>query len=613
MAAKTTSKTLVWGLLALLILGLGGFGVTNLSGTIRSVGSVGDKDISVDSYAQALQQDLRAIEAQTGQSLSLEEADRFGLTQGTLDRLIAGRALDNETERLGISIGDETLGEQLRAIPAFQGIDGNFDREGYTFALDRAGLKESTFEARLREETARTILQAAIVSGDAMPQVYADTLLNFMGERRKVTWARLDQTDLDEPLPEPSEEELLDWYNKNVDRFTSPEKKRITYAWLAPDMVIDMGNIDAQLLRDRYEERIDEFDRPERRLVERLVFSDEASAEEARRRLDADEVDFDTLVEERGLAPLDIDLGDVTQDQLGQAGDGVFAAESGDVVGPLPSNLGPALFRVNGILAAESVSFEDASLILRDEIASDRARRAVEAQMEPTEDLLAGGATLEELAQETDMQLDTIDWFEGLGEGIAAYEGFDAVAEALTADDYPEVRMLDDGTIYAMRLDEVIEPAPMAFEDVRDRVRAGWDTEQTLQRLTVKAENMQARLAESADFAGLGLEPKVEESLSRNGSVLGAPQSFVRRAFEMSEGEVAITQGFGAVQILRLDAVLPPSKEDPGTQQLADALREQASQSVAQDLYNAYAAELRDRAGVRIDRNALNAVHSNFR
>ena len=40
--------------MALLILGLGGFGVTNLSGTIRSVGSVGDKDISVDSYAQAL-------------------------------------------------------------------------------------------------------------------------------------------------------------------------------------------------------------------------------------------------------------------------------------------------------------------------------------------------------------------------------------------------------------------------------------------------------------------------------------------------------------------------------------------------------------------------------
>ena len=49
MAARgnTISKTFIWILLALLIVGLAGFGATNLGGNIRTVGSVGDKPITV--------------------------------------------------------------------------------------------------------------------------------------------------------------------------------------------------------------------------------------------------------------------------------------------------------------------------------------------------------------------------------------------------------------------------------------------------------------------------------------------------------------------------------------------------------------------------------------
>ena len=44
MALRGTSisKGFVWVILALLIVGLAGFGASNLSGTVRSVGAVGD-------------------------------------------------------------------------------------------------------------------------------------------------------------------------------------------------------------------------------------------------------------------------------------------------------------------------------------------------------------------------------------------------------------------------------------------------------------------------------------------------------------------------------------------------------------------------------------------
>ena len=121
------SKTAVWALMALLILGLGGFGAINLSGNLRSIGSVGDKSISVDQYARQLQQEIRAIEAQTGESLSFARAQEMGLDRAVLQRIVRNRALDHEADEMGLSIGDATLRDEIVAISAFQGIDGNFD------------------------------------------------------------------------------------------------------------------------------------------------------------------------------------------------------------------------------------------------------------------------------------------------------------------------------------------------------------------------------------------------------------------------------------------------------------------------------------------------------
>ena len=41
MASKSITKPLVWILMGLLVLGLAGFGVTSLSGTLRTIGKVG--------------------------------------------------------------------------------------------------------------------------------------------------------------------------------------------------------------------------------------------------------------------------------------------------------------------------------------------------------------------------------------------------------------------------------------------------------------------------------------------------------------------------------------------------------------------------------------------
>ena len=606
------SKTFIWILLALLIVGLAGFGATNLGGNIRSVGAVGDKTISVELYSRTLREDLRAISAQAGQNIPFSTAQALGVDRQALARVVTTRALDHETAELGLSVGDAQLQQQILSMSAFQGINGQFDREAYRFTLENAGLSEAEFEETLREEAARTLVQGAILSGNTVPDTYANTLVAYIGERRNATVARLKAEDLATPVAEPTEAQLQTYYDENIDAYTLPETKQITYALLSPDMIADTVEVDEAMLQTAYDERESEFNKPERRLIERLVYGNDDSASAAKAQLEAGGTTFETLVEDRGLALADIDLGDLDQGALGAAGEAIFAAETGDVVGPLPSDLGPALFRINGILAAQETSFEDARAQLRDELAADRARRVVEAQINDIDDLLAGGATLEDLAKETDMELGNINWSSEAGDGIAAYEVFREGAQAITVDDFPKIEVLEDGGIFAMRLDEVLAPRPQPLAEIIERVSVGWRTQATLEALRAEAEALLPQITAESDFADVDLEADTLTEVTRTGFVADISPAAILALFEAEKGASVVVDDVTDVLIVRLDDVLAADEESDDIQALRTQLNNQAATAVAQDLFEAYATDIQQRAGIQLDQNALNAVHANF-
>jgi peptidyl-prolyl cis-trans isomerase D len=608
---KSISKTFVWIIIGLAMLGLGGFGASNLSGTIRTIGTVGDKHIDVGEYARQLGQEIRAVEAQTGEQLPFSRAQEIGLDQAVLGRLISERALDHEAAVLGLSIGDEALRDQIVDIPAFQGISGSFDREAYTFSLERNGTSESEFETRLREETARTLLQGAMISGVVMPTSYVSTLLDYIGETRDFTWARLASADLDAPLETASDEQLKTYFAENTADFMLPETKRLTYVQLSPDALIESIDIPEEDLRAEFEARVNQYNTPERRLVERLVYLDEEEANRAAAALEVAGTTFETLVDERGLALADIDLGDVDRLSLDAAGETVFAANVGDVVGPLDTDLGPALFRVNGVLPAQVTTFDDAKPELQEILATDRARRLVSTMAQDFDDLLAGGATLEELADETDLEIGSIEWFDGNGNGIGAYVAFADAARVVTEEDFPQIENLEDGGVFALRLDEVLPVRPPEFEQAREQITASWENNQVESRLNEQAATLVPQLQSGTDFAGLGLTATEESDQIRTGFVAGTPPGFMEDVFKMNIGDVSVVDSFGTVLVVRLDAI-NPTEENENADALSAQLQAQIEQSLARDLYNIYSRDAVQRAGQNIDPRSLAAVHVNF-
>ena len=597
--------------MGLLILGLGGFGATNLSGTVRTVGQVGEKYIDINAYARALSQEIQAASAEAGTQINFAQAQAMGLDRAVLASMVQARALDHETEQIGLSVGDENLSNEILKIPAFRGIDGSFDREAYAFSLEQAGTSEAEFETRLREEISRSLLQGAIMAGTKMPNTYARILVAFLGERRDFTWAELDVKDLKTPSETPEEDTLRNFYEANINDYQLPETKRITYAVLQPDDLIDDIEIDQSDLRAEYDARADQYIQPERRLVERLVYFNDQEANKAAAQLEVGGTSFEALVQDRGLNLSDVDLGDVTKTELDAAGNSVFSASVGDVVGPLPSPVGPALFRINAVISAQNTTYEQVENLIRLDLATDAARRQVAVLTEEFDNMLAAGATLEDLDVETAMQIDFIDWDPSIEDDIAAYDGFRDAAKALTMEDFPKIIQLDEGGIVALRLEEIIPPRPAAFEVIMAELKENFKAEQVEASLTSQAKALLPALRSGEPFAEQGLKPTIESGIGRSAFLEGKPTSFVNDVFTMNAGEVRIIPSQGSILVVRLDKIVAVGGSEENSIEMT-AISKEVDQILASELFKIFSEDVVVRAGPQINQQALDAVHVNF-
>ncbi len=605
-------QIVVWALMAMLVVGLGGFGVSNFGGGVTSIGRVGEREIDTGTYARALQAELNALAAQFGQAVSLTQAQSLGIDRQVLQSLVAQTALDNEAARVKLSVGDAVVAQQITNSPAFQGTAGRFDREAYRFTLDRNNLTEARYETALRADIARQLLTGAVAAGFTSPGVLTDTLYAWLGERRGFSLLRLTAADLPAPLPAPGDAELQAFHGENIAQFTRPEAKRIRYAALLPDAIASEQSVDEVALRKLYDDRIAEFVQPEKRLVERLVFPTPEAAAAAKARLDAGET-FDALVAERRLTLQDIDLGDVAADELGAAGDAVFGLDGPGVVGPFDSDLGPALFRMNAILAAQEISFDEARADLALEQQSDAARRSIADRVEAIDDLLAGGATLDDLAKEQGMVLDSVDYVgaDAAPEGIAAYPAFRAAADALAASDFPEAVLLDDGGVVVLQLTEIVPATPIPFADAADDVAQAYAAAQTAKALSARAVEIKAAVEAGQPLGAFGIVDRTANT-AREGFVENTPDTLMTAVFQMQPGDLQVIEGAGFTAVLQLDSISAAPTDGPEADALKGAIAAQAEQAIAQDALSLFANALTAEAGIFLDQAAINAVHAQF-
>jgi peptidyl-prolyl cis-trans isomerase D len=607
---KKGTTVMAWLLMGMLIVGLGGFGVTSFTGgNITSIGSVGNVSISVDDYARAVRQEADALSQQLRTRLGVAEAMAFGLDKQALEGLVTRAALDNEAQTAGLSVGDETVAAEILKLEAFKGISGAFDRDTYRLALQQNGWTEAEYETALRADVSRSLLQGAVTGGFDAPQPVVDALYRWYAERRGFSMIRLTEADLATPPADPTEDELKARYDGNIDSYTRPEAKRIAYALLLPEMIAADQPVDEATLQKMYDDRIDEFVQPERRLVERLVYPDAAARDAALAALGTG-ASFESLVESRGLTMDAVDMGDITEKDLGPAGAAVFAAANGDTIAA-ETDLGPALFRVNGILDGQTVTFDEAREDLAGEIRMDAARRAISDKVEAIDDLLAGGETLESLATEMGMEYSTLDHIPGQQgpEPVEGYQAFRQAADAVQDGDFAEAIVLEDGGVVALEFVETVPAAPIPFDQVRDKVAEDWRKGALEKALSEQAVAFKAAVESGASLGSLGIVD-VTPDIARDTFVEGAPDTLLPSIFGMAIGDLKVIDEGGFVAVLRLDTITPAVETGAEADAQKAAFAERIRQELASDAFKTYSATVSAAAGIALDQTAINAVNA---
>ena len=613
---SSQSSIFVWIIILLLIVGLAGFGISQsgAGGGATAVAGVGDEEITVDEYVRAINNESQRLGAQFGTFISIDQMRGFGLDQQVLSQLLNTAAIDNEAQKLGISVGDETIKNALLNNRAFQGPGGGFDQTTYEFALSGANLTPVEYDEVLRAESTRELLRQGVIRGVEVDNTAATEIVKFLGQQRSFEWVRLNSSNLDVPVGTPSDAELETYHSENESLYTLPETREITYAHVTEDMLLDQVTVTEESLVELFEERSLEFNAPARRILDRIVFGSQEDAQNAIDAISGGTQTFTELAQSRNLAADDYDLGEVTAQELEtEAREMLFGTEELGVYGPLETPLGPAIYRVNAVLDATNITLEDVRDELRQELAQSEAAARISEETDAIDDLIAGGASIEDVAKETFMELGTITLTAQTEEGIAADQSFRE--EALTAglEEERDLANLSDG-LFVLRVDEIRDPTLQPLADVRADVEAAWRETETINRLTELGSSLKERIDGGETLAALSSELGMvlveEEPLGRNDIVEDTPPAFVQEIFTAQVNEAVVVPDEASVLLARISDIVPTALVGDEVDAQLTAVEEQIEVSTATDMLTYFTQGLQDEAGISVNQSLIQNVLS---
>ena len=604
--SKTSvSKIFVWILLGFLFVGLIGFGTGNLSGNIKTIGKIGETEITVNQYVRALQTELRNTSQQFGQQLTLQQLQAFGIQQQVLARLVTDKLLENEASKLSLSVDDKTVRDNIVSLNVFKGPDGNFNQDAYNFALENAGYTSTEFEEEIRAETARNILSQSILSGNMTNKLQAELLASFLLEERSFNIQILKPENISFTVKDPSDEQLESFLEINVDDYTVPESKAITYAVLQPEMLIDIVESDDSILEKIYDEKKQEYNKPEQRTVERLSFLNMDEANSVMAEVTKSLTDFDKLLSDRNLSDEDVLYGTFTEEQLLEGKKQVFAGNVGEVVGPVETDLGPVIFRIREIIPAKTTSFEEAKPELDKEYKLSEAIKLIDERIEDSQNLLAAGGTLEELNKEIGFSVENILFNSEANIPILENKIFFDTAQIAKVNDFPEIKELPNGGLFALRVDQTVGARQKNIDEVRTELTNAWQKQELQNKLDEIAKDMLSKHQYKGKILNFN-------KITRDKDLPELPENIVEEAFNLSTGEGTVISGDEESFILRLKNVSNADLSSDTAKLLVSQLKNQISNSLSADLFESFANMARVNSKLDLNEQAVNAVHSSF-
>lgn len=408
---KKLTSWLMLGLLLLALIaivvtgfGTGGMGGLPITGTqpADTLATVDGDEIKADELERELRSALLQAQQQNPEA-DLGQLIAAGAFESLLDQLIADRALHAFGEDQGLIVTDRMIDRVIANIPAFRNFAGEFDDSTYRTALAQQNLTEADFRRQLRYALMLEQLRVPVGLGARVPESISVQYASLMLERRRGTIGVIPNEALSAGIA-PSDQEVAQFYARNRARYQVPERRVVRYALIGRDQLAAAARATDAEIAAHYRENQARYAGTETRNLQQIVLPSEAEARAFVGRAGAGGANFVAAAQALGRSPSDIALSAQSRDQLAEltspeiAGQ-AFAAAQGALIGPVRSQLGWHVLRVEGINRAAPRPLD----AVRGEIAAEIERRKVEdalhALVARVEERVDDGATFDDIVR----------------------------------------------------------------------------------------------------------------------------------------------------------------------------------------------------------------------
>ncbi|MCB8820713.1 SurA N-terminal domain-containing protein [Microvirga rosea] len=580
-----------------------------------TVVQVGKTEIGVETVRVAYNNELQRLGRQFRTVITPDQARLFGIDQQVLSNLINEAVLSEQAQKLGLSVSDQLVARSILDDPTFRGADGQFNRALFDQALRNASLTEAGFVREQRNAMARIHLAEAIAGDLTVPMAAREAMNRYTTERRAASYFVLTAAMAGD-LPAPTPEQLQSFFNDRKSSYQAPEYRSVSFMVLDTAAAAKPDAVSDDEARQRYEQEKAKFGTPEKRTIQQISFPNQEEAEAAFKRI-KEGATFDTIAQERNVAPQDLELGTFTRAEMldPAVADAAFTLDQGATSGPVAGRFGPVLVRVTNIQPEAVRPFEEVAGEIRAEIAQARARGQMEDIHDAIEDQRAGARPIAEIAKEKGLNLVQIPAIDNQGRDKAGnpvdIPNRDAVVKAAFASDIgvdnEPLRTTEGGYIW---FDVTgIEPSrEKNLDEVRDQVAAQWREDEISKRLADKARDLTERVekgeAIEAAAQSAGAEVKTATDLARSAAKDDLSADAVNRIFSVPVGKAGNTAtGADTRAVFKVtSATVPPFV---ATAPEAQRVETQLRNGMGDDLINQYIAQVRKELGVTINQQAL--------
>jgi peptidyl-prolyl cis-trans isomerase D len=312
----------------------------------------------------------------------------------------------------------------------------------------------------------------------------------------------------------------------------------------------------------------------------------------------------------------------------GVAGDNaaaaVFAAPSGSIVGPIRTDFGWLVAKVDSVKTIGGKSLDQARSEISSKITADKRKSAIEDMVDKIQDAIDNGSNFTEATSRAKLAVTTTPLITAAGTSRSDpnFKLPPELAPALKTafqiepNDPPEVVTLPNNQGYALvSPDQIVQQAPAPLASVRDQVASDWTDSKALDRARSAAAQIESKvehgvaLAQAMKEAGAPLPPpqplatrRIQIAMARE--PVPAP---VKMLFALAQGKSRMFpdpqgRGFFIVKVDKImpgNALLQPS--------LIGQMQGELQQGLSEDYGQEFLAAMRHELGAKRNEAAIQA------